>query len=70
MKTTSLSEIELIHNVKVTPIMDIVFESGLIVTKVRWSMQAIEVIIGEMEGAGFSSKLIELLRKQFYERYE
>jgi hypothetical protein len=55
---------------KPTPMMDIVFESGLLVMKVRWSIQAIEAIMSEMNDAGFSSGLIEKLSKKFYERVE
>jgi hypothetical protein len=50
--------------------MDAVFETGLCVKKKRWSIQAVEVIISELEGTGLSSEAIEVIKKQFYERLE
>jgi hypothetical protein len=70
LRTTALSEIALICNWKATPLMDAVFETGLRVTKVRWSIQAVEVIISELEGTGLSSEAVEVIKKKFYERLE
>jgi hypothetical protein len=70
MKKAVLDEFKLVLHWKPTPIMDIVFESGLSVTKTHWSIQAVDVIITELESTGLSSNAIEIIKKQFYTRLD